>query len=93
MYRVEDLAPNNSGYQVQYDPRRSAAIAGAQLDHALYRMHSRVAYNGELSRNTEVGYKPVVPWNNNIYKFGTYVPSAYPSQKKRHKTSKKVRFS
>ncbi len=88
-FRVEDLAPANSGYNVVYNPLRSSRIADSRLDHGFHDMHSRTAYNGEMSRMTEVGYKPIVPWNGNIYD----IRPAHLGKRKCKGKKKKVRFS
>jgi hypothetical protein len=69
MYTVEDLPPNNSGYQVRYDDRRASFQNALRNTLGTEDGHLRMSYNKELALHTTVGYTPNVEYANGIYHY------------------------
>lgn len=63
------LLPDNTGYQVRYNPKRVSEISDNQNSQSLSDAHMRMAYNGELALQGIVGNKPTVK-----YMGGTFDP-------------------
>jgi len=66
-FQFEDLAPNNSGYQVRYPANKAVIDQARQNMIGTMQGHDRLAYNGELALRHICGPKPHILWNDGIY--------------------------